>query len=213
VRRLAFESDGQVAEAGRLAVEVVARGGVVLLPTETFYGLGVDPRRPDAVARVLAMKGRPDSLALPVLCADWAQLEELAEVPLEHRVRLGRIWPGPLTAVLRARREVPSGRQGTLAVRIPGHAMLRALLYLTGPLTGTSANRHGAPPPVTVEQALESLLAPPELVLDGGATGGGAPSTVVDLTGQSPVLLRSGAYLWEEPYPWPEWGLPPSSAE
>ena len=93
---------------------------------------------------------------------------------------------------------------GTLAVRIPGHAMLRAVLYRTGPVTGTSANRHGAPPAATPDGALDSLVGSPELVLDGGATSGGEPSTLVDLTGEEPRVLRSGAFRWHEPYPWQE---------
>jgi L-threonylcarbamoyladenylate synthase len=185
-----------------MAVEVVRKGGVVLFPTETFYGLGVDPQRRDAVERVYAMKGRPAELALPVLCADWAQLEDLVEVPERHRVRLSRIWPGAVTTVLRCRRDLPSGVAGTVAVRIPGHAMLRTVLYRTGPLTGSSANRHGRPACTEVDSALDSLVEPPDLVLDGGTTDGGQPTTVVDLTCNPPAVIRLGAVPWEEPFPW-----------
>jgi L-threonylcarbamoyladenylate synthase len=204
VKRLPLTDNEHAAEAGRAAAEVVRRGGVVLLPTETFYGLGVDPRSRQGVDRVRVMKGRPPELALPVLCADWSQLEQLVVVPSSHRVRLGRIWPGPLTAVLSCLEEIPSGVGGTLAVRIPGHALIRAVLYRTGPLTGTSANRHGEAPCSTVDQALESLIEAPDLALDGGRTEGDRPSTLVDLSRDRPRVLREGAFGWDEAFPWDE---------
>jgi L-threonylcarbamoyladenylate synthase len=179
----------------------VRSGGVILLPTETFYGLGAGAHDPVAVARVFEMKDRPRDVPLPVLCADWAQLESLVRLPERHRVRLSRIWPGPLTAVLECRDETPAAWEGALALRIPAHPLLRTLLYRVGPLTGTSANRHGEPPCCDPDAALESLAAPPELVLDGGATAGGLATTVVDLRTDEPRVLRLGELPWDEPYP------------
>lgn len=202
MKRVPFVDDEHASQAGHEAAEVVQLGGVVLLPTETFYGLGADPFRRDAVARIFTMKGRPEGLPLSVLCADWQQLEGLVEVPEAFRVRLSRIWPGPLTAVLRCRRPTPASRAGTLGVRIPGHGMLRAVLYRSGPLTGTSANRHGQPPCADVDAALASLVEPPDLVLDGGPTDGGEPTTVVDLTVDEPGVLRPGRLRWDESFPW-----------
>jgi len=202
VRRLEFLDQEDAAEAGRAVAKVVSRGGVVLFPTETFYGLGADPSRSDAVVRIRSMKDRPCDLALPVLCADWDQLEQLVVVPEALRVKLSRIWPGPLTAVLRCRRDLPSSISGTLGVRIPGHAMLRAVLYRSGPLTGTSANRHLYPPCTEAGEALASLVSPPDLLLDGGPTAGGEPTTVVDLTGEEARVLRPGSLAWEETFPW-----------
>jgi L-threonylcarbamoyladenylate synthase len=206
MRRLPFHEDADAAAAGRAVAEVVAAGGVVLLPTETFYGLAANPRDRGAVSRVLAAKGRPPELALPVLCSDWQQLEALVEVPSAHRPRLSRIWPGALTVVLPCRAPLPAAPAGTLAVRIPGHALLRAVLYFSGPLTGTSANRHGSPPCDDPDEALASVLEPPDLVLDGGRTPGGAATTLVDLTGAEPRLLREGEVPWQEPYPWDAYG-------
>jgi len=206
VRRLPFHEDADAAGAGRAVAAVVAGGGVVLLPTETFYGLAANPFDHGAVSRVLAAKGRPAELALPVLCSDWQQLEALVEVPEVHRPRLSRIWPGALTVVLPCRQPLAAANAGTLAVRIPGHAMLRAVLYRVGPLTGTSANRHGSSPCVDPDEALASVLEPPDLVLDGGRTPGGAASTLVDLTGAEPRVLREGALAWQEPYPWDAFG-------
>ena len=199
--RLRFVEPDEVAGAIRSAREIVAAGGVLLLPTESFYGLGADPANEVGVAHVVAMKGRPPNLGLPVLCADWQQVESLVVVPEEFRVKLARLWPAALTVVLPTVDDVPAARSGTLAVRIPAHDEIRALLYLLGPLTGTSANRHGDAPSTTVDGALASLTEPPELALDAGATAGGKPSTLVDLSRGKPEILRPGACAWEEPYP------------
>jgi tRNA threonylcarbamoyl adenosine modification protein (Sua5/YciO/YrdC/YwlC family) len=175
---------------------VVARGGVLLFPTETWYGLGADPARADAVTRVLALKGRPQELALPVLCAGWGQVEALVSVPARWRGRLDSLWPGPLTAVLEALVPLPAGAGPTLAVRIPGHPLLCSLLAAVGPLTGTSANRHGAPPCADAGAALASLAGSPDVLLDGGPTPGGAASTLVDLRGGEATVLRGGPVSW-----------------
>ena len=196
--RLDFSHRADVAAATAAAIDVVADGGVVVLPTESFYALGVDPGDRAAVDRVNALKGRPAELGLPVVCADWQQVESLVEIPESHRVRLGRIWPAALAVVASARRPLPSARGTTLAVRVPGHSMLRALLYRLGPLTATSANRHGSPPCVDVEQALTSLNGRPDLVLDGGVLDGGAVSTMVDVTVEPAVVIRAGRVAWEQ---------------
>lgn len=201
MRRLAFANAEEIAEASRAAERVISGGGVLLLPTESFYGLGSDPSRVDAVTAVCALKNRPIDLGLPVLCADWAQLESLVVVPEKFRVKLSRLWPAALTVVLPEKTPLPAGRAGTLAVRIPAHRALRALLYRVGPLTGTSANRHGAPPPISVDQALESLDGVPDLALDAGPTMGGLPSTLVDLNGDDVEILRPGSCRWNDPDP------------
>jgi len=179
------------------ALAEVERGGVLLLPTESYYGLGVDPRRATAVERIHTLKARPSGLGLPVLCADWEQLESLVVVPEIYRARLSAAWPAPLTVVLPSRVPSAAARAATLAVRIPDHSLLRALLYRVGPLTGTSANRHEWPPCTDVDQALGSLDGAPDLVLDAGATAGGEPSTLVDLTAPKPRVLRRGAWTWD----------------
>jgi L-threonylcarbamoyladenylate synthase len=196
LRRVRFRVAADLGRALAAAGPALGRGGVLLLPTETFYGLAADPRRSEAVERVLALKGRPPELALPVLCADWAQVETLVAVPQRWRDRLQRRWPGPLTAILVASRPLPAAVGATLAVRVPGHPLLRALLERVGPLTGTSANRHGQPPCTEVEAALSSLLGRPDLVLDGGPTAGGAATTLVDLTGDEARVVRQGLLGW-----------------
>lgn len=197
--RLGFVDRDQVRDALPVAAETVARSGVVLIPTESFYGLGGDPWNRRAVERICSMKNRPADLGLPVLCADWEQVEKLVVVPEKFRADLARWWPAALTVVLGCRTELPAARGRTLAVRIPDHGALRALLYRSGPLTGTSANRHGAPPFVDADEALGSLVGRPDLVLDGGPTAGGEASTLVDLTGDSPRVLRPGSCPWVEP--------------
>ena len=199
--RLPFVEPGDVADAVETAKAAVAQGGVLLLPTESFYGLGSDPWSEMGVARIFTLKERPEELGLPVLCADWQQLEALVVVPETFRVKLARLWPAALTVVLPTVDDVSAARGGTLAVRIPGHTELRALLYRIGPLTATSANRHGDPPSTTVDGALASLTEAPDLALDGGATAGGEVSTLVDLSRGEPEILRPGPCAWEEPYP------------
>lgn len=197
MRVLPFRDPADLEEAAAAAGRVRAAGGVILIPTETFYGLAADPLNATGVARVYALKDRPAGMPLPVLCADWQQVLAAVDVPERYRVRLSRTWPGPLTAVLAARRP-PAAAAGatTLAVRVPGHPMLRALLYRIGPLTGTSANRHGRAPATTPDEASGALAGAPDLVLDGGVTAGGSPSTLVDLSGAEPRVLRPGPVTW-----------------
>lgn len=186
----------EVATAAQAAAEVITAGGVVVVPTETYYGLAADCRQPAAVARVFELKQRPAGQPLPVLCCDWQQLEALVVVPDRYRVALGRLWPAALTAILPARAALPVAANRTIAVRIPRHHELRAVLYRTGPVTGTSANRHGRPPQVELRAALASLSGAPALGLDGGRCAGGVASTVVDFTVVPPRLVRQGAVEW-----------------
>jgi L-threonylcarbamoyladenylate synthase len=194
-----FATSEQVSAALAVANEVVAQGGVLLLPTESYYGLGADPMNAAGVGRVCELKERSPKLGLPVLCADWEQLQRLVRVPDRFRVKLSRLWPAALTVVLSTEADTLAAKEGTLAVRIPAHDALRALLYRTGPLTGTSANQHGLPPCTEAAKALRSLVGVPDLVLDAGPTPGGEPSTLIDLTGAEPRLLRPGAGRWEDP--------------
>jgi len=205
--RLDFTDPGETKKALAVAAEVVAAGGVVLIPTESTYGLGVDPRRTDAVERVFALKGRPDGLALPVVCSDWDQVESLVSIAAAHRVRLSRIWPAALTVVAPCRVSVAAASAATLAVRIPGHNMLRALLYRVGPLTATSANRHGEPACTAADAALDSLLGTPDLVLDGGELAGGRASTMIDLSSGEAREIRPGPVRWDEPFDLEKWVL------
>ncbi len=199
--RLPFISEAHVAEAARAVARAAAGHGVTAVPTETFYGLAVDPRDGEAVERVFALKGRPSEKALLVVGASLAQLGSLVTVPEAWRGRLAAAWPAPLTVVLPAP-SAPAAAGGgiTLAVRVPDHPLLRALLGVVGPLTATSANRSGRPPLADPDEVAEALGGGVALLLAGGGTPGGGPSTLVDLTGARARLLRAGP--WAPPASW-----------
>jgi len=176
---------GDPAGLGR-AVELLRQGRVLAVPTDTVYGLAALASRPDAVERVYEIKGRPQDRPLVLMAAKAAAIAELVEVGGRARACMDRWWPGALTLVLPRR-----GRSGTLAVRIPDHPLLLALLERVGEaLATTSANLSGEPPALTAGAAarLEGVAA----VLDGGAAGGGQPSTLLDLSGTEPRVLRPG---------------------
>jgi L-threonylcarbamoyladenylate synthase len=187
----------QIAEAAA----VLRRGGVVAYPTETFYGLGALASDGAAVERLLRAKQRPDGKALPLLGADLAQLEAVAELsPLARRLAAA-FWPGPLTLVLPARpglHAAVTGGAGTVGVRVTSSEVAKALAAAAGgALVATSANPSGAPPPTTAAGLDPALRARLDGVLDGGATPGGAPSTVVAVLGGRLELLRAGAVAFE----------------
>jgi L-threonylcarbamoyladenylate synthase len=184
--------------AARAAATVLRQGGLVAFPTETFYGLGADALAPDAVRRVLEVKGRPAGRPLLVLVDSPAMVELVAlEVPARAHALIAAHWPGPLTLVLRARPHVPAevtAGSGTVGVRLSAHPIARALVRALGrPVTAPSANPTDATPPTTADQVLDYFRGRIELVLDGGATTGGEPSTVLDVTLDPPRVIRAGA--------------------
>ena len=178
--------------------ELLRHGGVVSLPTDTFYALACDPLEASAVQRIFEIKGRKNDEPLPVLFARRADLGRLgveAESPALDPYFW--IWPAPLTVVVPIRAPIAASRgRSTIAVRLPAFRKLRDLLSLIGPVTGTSINRSGAPPldsPDAVEAEFRREVV---LLVDGGKTPGGKPSTLVDATREPPVVLRAGAYPW-----------------
>jgi L-threonylcarbamoyladenylate synthase len=180
------------------AAAVLRRGGLVAFPTETFYGLGAAALQPAAVRRIVEVKGRPDGKPLLVLVDSLAMVDAIAlEVPPRARELMTRHWPGALTLVLRARPEVPgevTAGSGTVGVRFSPHPVARALVTALGaPITAPSANPSGRPAPTTAAQVRAYFADRVELVLDGGATAGGEPSTVLDVTVDPPRLIRAGA--------------------
>ena len=140
-----------------------------------------------------------------MVCSDWDQVDSLVSVPDGHRFKLARIWPAALTVVAPVISSVAASSTDTLAVRIPDHDRLRALLYRVGPLTATSANRHSEPPCPTVSTALDSLLGPPDLVLDAGDLPGGPVSTLIDLSSEEAREIRSGPVVWDPPFDLENW--------
>lgn len=167
------------------AAQLVRSGGIVAFPTDTVYGIGVAADDELARQRVYHIKGRPVGMPLILMVAAESQLEGWAHVDSQAEAMMRRWWPGPLTLILHA----IGG--GTLGVRIPKHRVALELLRSTGPLLTTSANLHGREPAMTAAEAaaLQGVMA----VLDGGTAPGGTASTVLDLTGPEPHVLREGA--------------------
>jgi len=177
---------------------VLRRGGLVAFPTETFYGLGAAALDRAAVRRVFEIKGRPASMPLLVLIDAPARLRDVVDdIPPRAQPLIDRHWPGPLTLVFRAAAHVPSeltAGTGTVGVRVPSHRVPRALVtQLDGAITAPSANRTGAAPPTTANAVLAYFGDALDLILDGGPTAGGQPSTVVDVTADPPRVIRHGA--------------------
>ena len=177
---------------------LLSTGGVAAIPTETFYALAADPTNERGVTRIFEIKGRGDGKPLLVLFASRGQLEQigLAARP-EVLDRFCRLWPAPLTVALPLASAIPASRGArSLAVRIPASDPVRALVEAVGPLTGTSANRSGAPPLMDPEAVAAALGSEIDLLVDGGVTAGGKPSTVLDATREPPVVIRTGAFRW-----------------
>ena len=181
------------------AVSFLRSGGIVAFPTDTLYGLAVDPTSPSAVARLFALKERPASAAIPFVAASREQVEAWATMSTDAARLADAFWPGPLSLICDAPAAiVPAihAQLGTIAVRVPAHPVARALAAAWGsPLPATSANVSGQPPAVRAED-LVTLISEHLLVIDAGPAKGGAPSTIVDARQQPPVLVREGAIAW-----------------
>lgn len=189
--------------APRRALELLRNGGVIVYPTDTVYGVGCRIDHEAAVKRIYALKGRAPSEALPVLLADPAQLDEYGTNITAAARRLAALyWPGALTIIVRRSSRIPAivaGGGETIGLRVPGHAVPRALIReLNIPLVGTSANTHGVPAPATAQQAVFDLGDRVDLVLDGGRAPLGKESTVVDATKDPPRVIRQGALAVRE---------------
>jgi len=179
------------------AAAAIRRGELVVLPTDTVYGVAADAFNPTAVNLLLAAKGRGRDMPVPVLVSSRSMLDAVVVEVTESAGKLvDAFWPGALTLVLR---ETPhlawdlGEARGTVAVRMPDHALTTALIEQTGPLGVSSANRSGKPPATTMVEARLQLGASVAVYLDGGESGPQVPSSIVDLTGTAPRLLRAGA--------------------
>lgn len=177
------------------ALAILRAGGLVAFPTDTVYGVGALAFDGRAVEAIYAAKDRPVEKAVPILIGDAEELEKVAaSVPQMARVLAAHFWPGPLSLVVPRLKVLPSAVSAdhTVAVREPDHPVARALLHLAGPMAVTSANVSGEPSPVSADEVYRQLGGRIPLILDGGYTPGGIPSTVVDCTGQDPLILREG---------------------
>ena len=181
---------------------MLRRGGLVAFPTETFYGLGAAALDAGAVRRVFEIKGRPEGKPVLVLVDSIPMVEAVAlEISPRARALMAAYWPGALTLVLRARPEVPvevTAATATVGVRLSAHPTARALVTALGlPVTAPSANPSGGTPPTTAAEVLAHFRDRLDLLLDGGVTAGGQPSTVLDVTVEPPRVLRAGAVRLE----------------
>ncbi len=182
----------------KLAISILKKGGIVAFPTDTVYGLGANPLNEQAVERIYKAKNRPRNLPLPLLLAEKSDLLKVASVVPEIAWQLAeRFLPGGLTLVLRKSSWVPdtvTAGGDTVAVRIPDHPVPIALIRGLGtPIVGTSANLSGRTSPVTAEEVRQQLGDAADLIVDGGRCPGGTESTVLDVSGRVPVLIREGA--------------------
>jgi L-threonylcarbamoyladenylate synthase len=184
----------------RRAVRVLDDGGVVAFPTDTLYALAVDPRSRRAVERLFRTKQRDAAAAVPLIASNVVQVERQVGRLNDIGRRLAQtFWPGPLTLVIEASAGLDAGvRVGrTVAVRVADHPVSRMLAHEFGcAVTATSANLSGDPPADHPDTLSDALLANVDLVLDAGPTSGGLPSTIVDVTGTVPVLVRAGVVTW-----------------
>lgn len=201
-RRYDCADAGERATGLREAASAIRRGELVVLPTDTLYGIGADAFSPEAVAALLAAKGRGRTMPSPVLVGSPTTLHGLVTDFSEQAWELvDAFWPGALTLVAKHQ---PSLRwdlgdtRGTVAVRMPLHPVALELLNETGPLAVSSANRTGGPSPATCDEAQEQLGEQVALYLDGGKADFATASTIVDVTGRTPVVLRAGAVSLEQ---------------
>jgi L-threonylcarbamoyladenylate synthase len=183
------------------AVAILRSGGVVAYPTDTLYGLAVDPRSTSAVDRLFEIKRRDPGRAVPLIAATLEQAEEAAVFDERARRLAAAFWPGPLAIVLPAREVLRAqilAEDGSVAVRVPDHPVSQALAAGFGfCLTATSANLSGAQPTASPEVVSKTLGHRIDFLLDAGDSPGGPPSTIVDVRADSPRLVREGAIAWE----------------
>lgn len=185
------------------AVKEIQSGGVVMIPTDTLYGLAVDPRNRNAIERLFMVKGRTAANAVAMICADLEQVEREFGLLSDLAKELSRLfWPGPLTMVIDGNNLMKNNGvslDGSVGVRVPSHPVARALANAVGhPITATSANRSGERAPQAVTEASKTILESVGLILDAGELIGGLPSTIVDVRTKPVRLVRVGAIPWKD---------------
>ena len=197
IRRYDMSLPGERPVGIEQATDAVRRGELVVLPTDTVYGLGTDAFSPEAVGDLLAAKGRGRDMPVPVLVGAPRTLDGIAtRLGTAARALVEAFWPGGLTLVAHAQPSLQwdlGDTGGTVAVRMPLHPVAIELLQATGPMAVSSANTTGHPPATTADEAVEMLGDAVSVYLDGGPSGEPVPSTIVDVTGDVPRVLRTGA--------------------
>lgn len=183
------------------AIEILRSGGLVAFPTDTVYGVGSLAFDEKAVESIYAAKERPVEKAIPVLIGDPEDLGKVAEeIPTIATRLISRFWPGPLTVLVPKKPSLPMvvSATSTVGVRVPDHELARALLRSAGPMAVTSANLSSQPSPTTAEEVMAQLGGRIAMIIDGGRTPGGIPSTLVDCTGNEIQILREGPISKEQ---------------
>ena len=182
-------------DALQRALDILRNGGLVAFPTDTVYGLGALAFDGKAVESIYLAKNRPVEKAIPVLIWDVSDLEKISDdIPGRTRILASRFWPGPLTVLVPKKLTLPESvsATSTVAVRVPDHLVARELLRIAGPMAVTSANISGQASPSTAEEVLAQLNGRIDLIIDGGTTPGGVPSTLVDCSSDEIKILRAG---------------------
>jgi L-threonylcarbamoyladenylate synthase len=177
------------------ALAILHAGGLIAFPTDTVYGVGALAYHGHAIESIYIAKDRPVEKAIPVLISDVEDVDRVAmDIPDAAHTLASRFWPGPLTILFPKRADLPESvsATSTVGVRVPDHETARALLRAAGPMAVTSANISGARSPVTAEEVHQQLGGRIPLIVDGGRTPGGVPSTLVDCTGAELRVLREG---------------------
>ena len=185
----------------QIALKILQNGGIVAFPPDTVYGLGALAFNNNAIESIYKAKNRPIEKAIPILIGDLSDFEKVADDIPNMALRFAsRFWPGPLTCIVPKKQTLPLAvsATSTVAVRIPDHIDARALLRAAGPMAVTSANISGGQNPSTAQEVYDQLNGRIPLILDGGTTQGGIPSTLVDCTGELPMILREGPITLNE---------------
>jgi L-threonylcarbamoyladenylate synthase len=185
------------------AAKIIKNGGVVAFPTETVYGLGANGLDVEAVKKIFRAKGRPQDNPLILHVCSIDQVEELVEeIPNIAKVCMERFWPGPLTIIFRKSSIVPdiiTAGLDTVAIRMPNHSIaLELIRFSDGPIAAPSANISGRPSPTSAKHVIEDMMGKVDMIIDGGSTGIGLESTVLDLSGDKPMILRPGGITEED---------------
>lgn len=185
------------------AAKILKRGGLVAIPTETVYGLGANALDEDAVKSIFIAKGRPQDNPLIVHISDTDQLKDLvSEIPKKAHILMEKFWPGPLTLIMKKNDRVPditTAGLDTVAIRMPNHPIAREIISLTNlPIAAPSANVSGRPSPTDATHVIEDLKGRVDAIVDGGKTGVGVESTVLDISTEIPTILRPGGITEED---------------
>ncbi|WP_034600630.1 L-threonylcarbamoyladenylate synthase [Clostridiisalibacter paucivorans] len=187
----------------KIGGDILKNGGTVAFPTETVYGLGANALDEGAISKIFEAKGRPQDNPLIVHISDIEEIYPLVrEVPVEARRLMDKFWPGPLTIIFEKSQKIPlkiTGGLNTVAIRMPSHSIARALIKSADmPIAAPSANTSGKPSPTTAEHVIADLMGKIDMVIDGGPTGVGLESTVLDLSAGIPTILRPGGITKED---------------